>query len=467
MKKLGKLASLLLAVVMLFSLMSFASADEVPEGYPEIIKDADGKPVDLGGFELTVYDWWSSGTRQENPNAAVEAQYAFQDWCMETYNFKVTQNTIGDWASNLESFINFINAPDGRYYAWFLRPDVVAQPMSNNMFVDLASVDSIDLSAEQWNPVVQQFMTSGDSVYGTYNGKSQAREGLYFNYRLLEEAGIDPDDLYDMQADGTWTWDAFEEVLKQVARDVDNDGVTDIWGMANNMNDFYHIAVFSNGGKFFDRDENGKIVLAVNRDEALEALNWACDMRNKYQQPQPADNDQWNWFVDNFKTGNAAFLCYQEYAGFYTNSELSDMEDDYGFLAFPKGPKAENYATCVSDNVLVIPNVYTAEEAWKIGFVMSLYFAPTPGFEDADEGWIADRLACVRDERSVLDTLVLFRDPANQVSSLEGLLGSTNDVLGSGFFWDLAGSTPAELIESKMPAWQSYMDIANGVAIAE
>ena len=41
-------------------------------------------------------------------------------------------------------------------------------------------------------------------------------------------------------------------------------------------------------------------------------------------------------------------------------------------------------------------------------------------------------------------------------------LGSVNDVEGNGFLWNMPGSTPAELLESKTPVWQGLLDAFNG-----
>lgn len=51
---------------------------------------------------------------------------------------------------------------------------------------------------------------SGDSI--------EPKGGLYFNKRLLSEAGIEPQSIYDLQESGDWTWDKFEEICKQIAR---------------------------------------------------------------------------------------------------------------------------------------------------------------------------------------------------------------------------------------------------------
>ena len=91
---------------------------------------------------------------------------------------------------------------------------------------------------------------------GVAVGASEPRQCLYFNKKILEEAGIDPETVYDLQAAGEWTWEAFEDMLKTIQKDTDNDGVVDIYGMTGSNVDMYRVAVFANGGKFFDFDDD-------------------------------------------------------------------------------------------------------------------------------------------------------------------------------------------------------------------
>lgn len=71
----------------------------------------------------------------------------------------------------------------------------------------------------------------------------EPKGGIYFNKRLLEEAGITADSIYELQENGEWTWDKFEELCSQVQADTDNDGVIDRYAMVNFRSTFYNEAV--------------------------------------------------------------------------------------------------------------------------------------------------------------------------------------------------------------------------------
>ena len=131
---------------------------------------------------------------------------------------------------------------------------------------------------------------------------------------MLEEAGIDWNTIYDAQANGTWTWAMFEDMLKTITRDTDNDGVNDIYGIIGSGDDMYVCATFANGGCFFDFDENGQIYPAMNSDATISALSWGKEIQANYWAPTP-EGANWDWYKDAWKQGYCGFYMYQTYGG--------------------------------------------------------------------------------------------------------------------------------------------------------
>ena len=448
-----KLFALLLAAMMLC--VSVAALAEAPEGYPEVVEG-----IDFGGAKIYIYDYWTaSSARKEEPTEEEQAQYDYRDWIMATYNCEIEQIAKGDWGSNSTELVNFVGAPDGTLCLFILPPDFVGGPMGNNALAAWNDNDLIDFEDDLWNDATVSFMTKGGKVYGVSTGNSEPRGCLYFNKRVLEEAGIDWNTIYDMQADGTWTWDAFETMLKQIQKDTDNDGIIDIWGMTGSNVDMYRLAVFGNGGSFFDYNEAGDLVITAGSDAALEGLAWSKDIWNTYGYQQPADGS-WDYYKDAWKQGFCGFYMYQTYGGFNDNSEMADMADEWGCVAFPIGPKGTTYTNVVSDNVTVIPNVYDAQTTANLAYIYSLWSATTPGYDDED-AWIGNKYNYT-DERAVDETYAMLRQPEHCSSDKVLYLGSVNDVEGQDFLWSLGSSTPAELLEAKTPVWQGLLDTFNG-----
>ena len=449
-----KMVALLLALMMVVACMPALA--EQPEGYPEVVEG-----IDFGGQTIYIYDYWTADdSRKDDPSEEEQAQYDYRDWIMETYNCEIRQIQKGDWTTNVQELTNFCTSPDGTLCLYILPPDFVGTPMGNDLFAAWES-ENIDFEDDKWNDSTINFMTKGDKVYGVATGNSEPRQCLFFNKRVLEEAGIDWETIYDMQADGTWTWEAFEEMLIQITKDTDNDGVIDIYGMTGNNSDMFMMGVVSNGGEFFRFNDEGKLEIAVNSDAALEGLAWTKDVFAKYFYQQPADGS-WDYFKAAWLQGFCGFYMYQTYGGFNDNSELAPMEDEWGCVAFPKGPKGDKYVSIVSDNVTVIPNVYEADVAADLAYIYDLWSNATPGYDD-EFGWIGNKYNKT-DDRAVDETYAMLRDPEHCVANAALYIGSVNDVLGSPLLWQLAGGTPAELVEAATPAWQALCDAFNGVA---
>ena len=80
----------------------------------------------------------------------------------------------------------------------------------------------------------------------------------------------------------------------------------------------------------------------------------------------------WDYTYTAFANGEAVFTCAESYKA----GDWADMEDDFGFVCFPMGPRMDHYVNYAQDNVFVIPSCYDAEKAWKIAFAFNLYNEP-------------------------------------------------------------------------------------------
>ena len=202
-------------------------------------------------------------------------------------------------------------------------------------------------------------------------------------------------------------------------------------------------------------DENGKYYNAAETDAFLEAMNWVMDMVSKYEMKAP-EGAEWNYFESAFINGEVALQVHEDYFA----GSLSNMEDDYGFVFFPKGPRVDTYLYAPSDSIMVIPACYDADRAWKIAFAYNLFTNPTPGYSDSDD-WKNGYYQKYRDERAVDETITMMREPEHQFVWYSDMV--TGYDLGSQYIWDVyaQATTPAEKAESMRGTWQAYIDEAN------
>ena len=441
-----KLVALLLAVMML-SAMALA---EAPEGYPEIVPG-----IDFGGATVTIYDYWSgTGERVAEPTEEQQAQYDYRDWLMATYNVVIEQKQGGDWNTCAEEMINFVSASDGSYRAYIIEPGKVGSLVANGVAAPVV----YDFSADKWNDATINAWSIGGKAYGVSTGYNEPRGCVYFNKRLMEEAGIDWNEIYDMQAAGTWTWAKFEELCAKATRDIDNDGVIDVWGVSGSGDDMYVLATFGNGGSFFDFDAEGKLQPTMNSQATVDALNWGKTIQANYWMHTP-EGANWDWYKEAWKAGSFAFYIYQTYGGFNDNSEMADMEDEWGCVAFPVPNEGDTYIHVASENTTLIPNVYTEEEVSKIAFIIDMWTNATPGYDD-EFGWIGNKYNFT-DDRAVDETYAMLREGEHGRDNKVVYLGTQNDILGNSLLWQLAGGDVASLIEAGMPAWQAACDAFN------
>lgn len=453
--------TLSLALALMMALGGLAALAETYEfSYGETIqirKDENGNTLDLGGIEVIIGDWWS-GDPAAPATAAEEATAEYQQWIQDTYNFKIRQVAVSGWADNPDFFTNFVTTGGPENYVLIMRPDVVATPMVNGLFYDLATLKALDFTEEKWNKSVLEVMTRGESIYGMRPIASEPRDGIWFNKRLLEEAGIDPDSLYDMQRDGTWTWQAFEDICAKITRDTDNDGVIDVYATASQQGGVFNVALATNNAAFVKKDENGKLYNATSEDAFLEAANWVVKMSTTYEMPQP-EGANWDWTFAAFINGDVAMTVHQDY---FKSTLASSMTDPYGFVMFPVGPKGDGYKTVYSDNTYVIPANYDAERAEKIATAFDLYTDPTPGYED-EEAWKSSYYNFFSDARAVDETIDMMRRNEYGVTFLSNMVPGYD--LGPQFYWNTYGRggwrTVAEQLEESKNVWQAALDAVN------
>ena len=292
--------ALFLSLVMILCTLPLAIAEDVENPYEDdgivIYRDADGNVIDLGGMEITVCDWWSSDWHDDEPTtAAGEATYDYRTWLEETYNFKIVQRNATTWNDSPSDFTNFATTGGDENYVWILRAGAYLAPFKAGLFYDLSTLDCLDFSDEKWNGTVTGLLSKDGGIYGMRPEKAEPRKGVFFNKRLLNDAGVDPEEIYDLQAKGEWTWKAFEALCEKLTRDTDNDGVIDRYAMMSFSSHLLPAALVSNGAGFVQVDENGKYYNAAETDAFLEAMNWVMDMVSKYEMKAP-EGAEWNYF---------------------------------------------------------------------------------------------------------------------------------------------------------------------------
>ncbi len=439
---------------------SSASVEESTEEVSQytVLKDADGNVYDLGGMEIVIRNWWSSGEREEAKSDYEEAKYEYLDWIQETYNFKIKEMAISDWGSAPSDFVDYVTTGgDDNNYVFVLRDDpATTSAMAQGLMYDLSTLDCLDFSEAKFqaNKLHEQY-SKGGKINCMYAGYSEPRTGMYFNKRVLREAGIDPESIYDMQAAGTWTWDAWTDMMAKVQqKDADNDGVIDVAGFDANFGSVVCTAVYSNNSEFVGL-ENGKYVYKFEDAATVEGLEWFVDVMKNYALVRP-EGAEWDYYKEAFINGQVAFMPDDAYCG-GPNGFLGDMVDEIGFVMFPKGPQASDYTNCWFNNPAAIPACYDANRAWKIAFAYDLYTADVPGYEGYLD--LSQYRNYKFDSRAVDETCKMMTSKG--MVTYHGLIANLD--MAAPFLWKFGPTTESvsAILDEVRDTYKAYIDEAN------
>jgi len=417
--------------------------------------------VDLGGMEIIVRDWWSPEEPAAPANDYEEARNNYRQEMMDKYNFKIRSLAISDWGSAPQDFVDYVNeGGDDKNYVFLLRNDpAVVGAMASGLMYDLSTIDCLDFSEEKYQQNRTHEMYSyGKSIYCFFAGPSEPRDGIFFNPNVLKEGGHTADEIYDMQANGTWTWEAFEKIMADCQKDTDGDGVPNYFGLCCNNGVCVTAAVISNGGEYVGKDANGKFTYRLEDPETTEALQWIADIFAKYNNHDP-EGAAWDYYMQEFKDGTIAFMMDQEYQVGVNGRFYSDTPFTPGFVMFPKGPKAATYINLWDNNPHCIPGCYDAQRAWNIAFAFNLYSNPVPGYEDYNEYVVTAKNGIV-DERAQDETIPMMSEPEHGTVTYHAVVPDMN--AGPEFIWNIYGGCDvAAAQEAIRDTWKAYIDAAN------
>jgi len=456
-----------LVLILLFLSITSVFAQQVPKAPAAIEKT-------LKGMNIVIGLWWRYYDTSQNPpsNQWVgsdyqEKQLDYRKRLLQQYKFTMTEKEIASWERMAQITATSIMAGKPAASIFVLQPDWALALYRQNLLYPVSSSKAVNWNATtpvEWNRAVADAFTfkngrSNDAyAFAEGYGGSEHAACVFFNKRLFREAGLDPNLPYDLQKAGTWTWDKFLEICKKLTRDTNNDGITDIYAMPNDLStEILDALVSSNGAMYVDKDKNGMLVNASGRPEFLEALRFYITLRDAkvMKEKPPGDNTPWNWFVSEFYDGKCAMRIAQQ---FQATNDLRNMKDDWGIVLPPKGPRAKNYVVFNDENVCVIPaKGYTKEQVDAIIWAYQAWVAPME-----NTNWKVQNYPNFRDKRAVDETLAMIRDHKLWLWKyhlhVPGLQRG-----GIAYEMRYPDNQPAQLIEAVSQVWNALIDDANGL----
>jgi len=414
-----KLRSFLLAMLcMALAVMCFTSCGEKKPAGSNGEVDPEN---DFGGRTFVYASWFEQAPeRGSSPDADLtwekierlekkyNCKFEYKVFPMEQYNDLFISSTLSG-----APFADFITT----HVMWFY-PGLVAK----NYLLDLESVGVFDFTAEKWNQEAIKQGTYKGKVYGMGKDNFGPQQGLFWNKTLFARDGLP--DLYELQDSKQWTWEKFREIAIKATRATANDGHINQWGLDGGSDSF----VASNGGYVVNIGDDGTPSFGLGTPNAIEALQFFQDLKTKdkvfYTPPEGAE---WDAGLKNFANGGTAM-----YLGNYWNKYMLEesMNDEFGYVYFPMGPKATEYTTTLSGF-----NLITMSSAIKNPKEAALFWN---GFTEPNEGKPIDDYETYYEENSldrgtaktIIDMIKYKRYTLNMAESFPDLMTQLGTMYG-------------------------------------
>jgi len=424
-----------------------------------------GGGKDIKGLDITIGNWWEDyDTNTFKPkNDTEELTLEWRKKIQKDYGFTIREKNIASWnempqlaatsiMSGKPAAQVFVLQPN---WAMALKAQNLIYPVTDNGAVDLRKPAPVAKGAlpVEWNQAtLDTFNFSGKSYSFSVGINLTNAQVIFFNKRLFREAGLDPNLPYDLQKAGTWTWDRFLQICKQLTRDINNDGIIDTYALPRDLStEILDAIVSSNGAQYITKNaKTGKFENATGTPAFLEALQFAIRLNNEgVMKPRP-DKTNWDWYKSEFADGKVAMRIDESYVW----NELGNMKDDWGIVLFPKGPKSSTYRVFTRENVMVIPATYSKDEVEKIMFALQLWYTPV------NDDWKSGLYNTFRDSRAVDETVALIRDTKLHMVKNFALVAGLNRGDIAWEMWYHEGD-PAQLIESVSQSWNAIISDSN------
>ncbi len=452
---------------------------EAPSPTPEPASAA----RDLNGLHLIIGDSVSPEVTPVPTTAYEEALHKYREELQKKHNFTFEVKRIADPEEMEKVFLDSVQDGNPVAHVFELDYSVLSEAIRQGLLYDLATLDELNFDEDRWSAEVREFMTRGDSIYGMY-AKFKPWDGVHkellkpgggilWNKRLFEEAGLDPELPYELQASGEWTWSKFEEICEILTRDIDKDGQTDVYATGSDGADTLQCLVSSTGNDFLEIDKDGKIYNNCKDEAVLGAMEFASELYEKgYEMPAGAEPEG---HITAFQEGRAAMqfgeasLCDED-----APYGEQNMTDAVGFVLPPKPDGQEEYHSYVYGSVWVIPSCYDAETAADIAFAYHLLVQEPQGdgiYEDPSDGleeyygdfsrFDEENNSTVWDERAVKETIARFND-GETANFLNTYLVEALDIHDLTRNYPFIDKTPEECVEELWDSWQELITMSNG-----
>jgi len=388
-----------IAIICLLSLLASLAAscgeavqsDDTADTGESTTIDPNGSQLpekDWGGREFRVLAKEHSNTafrtfevyaESENGEVLNDAIYQRNRAIEERYNVKIVEERITQEAAEDNGAIlrQTVLANESTYdlsMNWLVNIGSLA---AEGLFLDLYSVDYVDFDKEWWNADINSSLTLAGKLFFTSSDfllHDKARAYIIcYNVELADEYKLG--NLVDYVREGTWTLDKMDEIGRNVANDVNQDGKMDNQDMYSLMAGAYKdVGMFAAAGNTIAKnDGKGNLEISMNTERMVNSIDKILKLLDKSVSAIP--NDFSRYTSDHYGYADAIFCGGQ---AFYQSSLLLQLQQysskcdfPYKVLPMPKyDENQEKYLTQSDDISMLFGIPATAADPDFCGFML-------------------------------------------------------------------------------------------------
>ena len=309
-------------------------------------------------------------TEEETGEGVNDAVYKRNRLVEERFDIEVTEIKAGRWDITAQA-TKSIRAELDEYDLIMYSLDEGPGIAQNKMAVAYNDIPYVDLTQSWWDrDMVRDLSIGGKNYFVTgafsliHNDKTQ---GMFFNKKLHQE--LELESLYLLVESGKWTFDKFNEMVKDITKDLDGDGLfteKDRYGLITWPWVYGNAFMASAGQQMVGKDADDMHLFNADNEKFINVFQKLMGIMHEGNM---LFNEQGNYTADYlqmFINDQTLFYC----TNLYMAVGMRGMETDFGIIPIPKYDENQGryYSYVYPPPVMIVP--VTTQDLNRTGMVL-------------------------------------------------------------------------------------------------
>lgn len=349
---------------------------------------ADLPQLDFGGTAINILGYRTSNTYTDSEFYEADQTGESIDDALYFRNLETEQHLNIDLVYNYpdgdrdtcNKFKNSVIAGDNSFDMFAIKAVYFGSIVTSDTAMPWNDIEGLYLDKPWYIKGANDILTVNDKRYGVLTdalGTNMTMCWTYvFNKQLAAEWNIE--DPYTLVREGKWTMDTLYSLTKDVYQDLNGSNTADADDLYGFYTDSYATEdafMVSHGITTLGKDEDDLLVIDFYSDRVVSSI----ESVNRLYWDNPGayvDKELPYEYRARFAAGQAVFS--PMLLTYLIESELREMEDDYGVLPYPKLDEAqEDYYTHLlgRTGTFILPKTLTEEKTGMVGHVVEVLSA--------------------------------------------------------------------------------------------